>query len=212
MPFTVEDGSGVPGANAYITVQEFRDHHADRGRDMTSLVDAQVQVSVVRATDYLDKRFSRRYRGVRLQKTQGLEWPRLDAYDDDDFLLADVDEIPRQLKKACAEYALRAFIYGELAPDPLRAAPAQDLSDPQDVTQSSSVVSGLLKSISQSIEGAVSESKTFLTSGELAAQLRSRTSGSSLVSGYNIPEYPEADMWMEELLKPANNRRLVRGS
>lgn len=213
MAFLVEDGSGVPGANAYITEQEFRDHHTDRGRDVTPLTQAQVEVSIVRASDYLDKRFSRRYRGVRLTKPQGMEWPRLDAYDDDDFLYGDVDKIPRQLRKACAEYAIRAFVYGELAPDPLRAAPSQDLSDVDtDVTQNPNVISGLLKSITQRVEGAVTDSRTFITSAELSSMMRTRSSGSSLISGYNIPEYPEADLWMEELLRPSNNRRAVRGA
>jgi hypothetical protein len=140
-----------------------------------------------------------------------MEWPRLDAYDDDDFLYGDVDRIPRQLRRACAEYALRAFIYGELAPDPLRSAPAQDLSQVDDVTQDAGTVSGLIKSITQRIEGAVTDSRTFVTAGELQSIMRTRSNGSSLVSGFNIPEYPEADLWMEELLRPANNRQIVRG-
>ena len=95
------------------------EHHADQGAaDWSNFTVPEKEQAIVRATFYIDKRFGRRFVGVRSTKGQGLEWPRLSAFDQDGFLLSDVDAIPRQLLRACAEYALRAAVCGILAPDP----------------------------------------------------------------------------------------------
>lgn len=211
MAFIVEDGTGLPDANAYISVMFFKDHHADRGRNVTSLGDAQIQVIIVRATDYLDKRFGRRFRGVRTSKDQALEWPRLDAFDNDDFSIDGEDDVPRQLQKACAEYAFRAQIYGELAPDPLRPVPGQNLGDIDNVAdQDETIVTGQVASKLERVEGAVTESNSYFSNAQIASQLRDKQTLSGLVSGTSIPEYPEADLWLEELLEPPSARRIVR--
>lgn len=213
MAFTPEDGTGLEAANAYIDVAFFDAHHADRGRDVTALSATVKQTAIVRATDYIDKRFGRKFRGTRRGKRQGLEWPRLDAFDNDDFMLDGVDIVPRQLKKACAEYAIRAIQYAtELAPDPLRPAPNQDLSDAANIpAQSTTVITGTVRASTERVEGAVTDSKEYASSARTQAELRDRAIMSSLVSMASIPEYPEADLWIEELIAPPISRRIVRG-
>jgi hypothetical protein len=213
MAFTVEDGSGIAGANAYILVQFFRDHHIDRGNTAhADFIDSEVQSGIIRASDFVDKRFGRRFVGSRQTKSQGLEWPRLNAFDMDGFLLSDIDEVPRQLMKAVAEYALRALICGVLAPDPLLPVPKQDLTDSSG-TRDTDTVTGEVQRKRERV-GPLEEETWYQTQSQviaknLAAGATSVKSG--LVNDFVIPEYPEADMWIEELLRNQMTIRLVRG-
>ncbi len=110
------DGS-VPGANAYISVEEFKAYHDDRAQPYAAYSDAEIETAIIRATDYLDQRF--RYVGKRRQgRSQTTEWPRLDAWDGDGHY---VNGIPAEVKEATAEYALRA-LSTVLNPDPEQSA------------------------------------------------------------------------------------------
>lgn len=181
--FTVETGSAAPGANAYISVAEANDYHTGRGNDAwASATNSQKQTAIVRATDYIDKRFGRRFVGILQSATQGVAWPRIDAYDRSEYLLTGV---PAQVKKACAEYALRAL------------APTADL------LPDASEATGEVQSQSTTV-GPISESKSFATSQNRAGQ-------SGLVSDSAIPQYPAADLWLEELVRTSGMRRVVRG-
>lgn len=207
MAFTVENGSGVTGANAYIAVVFFREYHADRGRVTTPAIDdAAAQVSIVRASDYIDQRFGQRFRGDRQQKSQGLEWPRISAFDNDGYLL---DDVPSQIQRACAEYALRAFVLGELLPDAPRAAPSQNLADPAAPVTGAAQPSGVVRSQARQV-GPLRTSNTFMSQAEVQALLRDRSAmAGGLVSGVYIPEYPAADLWLQEVIDTAR-RRVVR--
>lgn len=118
MGLTVQDNNGsVAGANAYITVEEFKTYHTDRGNAFSSFTDEQIASAVIRATDYLDQRFN--FVGKkRLGRDQTTEWPRTDARDRDRHY---INDIPPEVKEACCEYALRALA-AELNPDPERNA------------------------------------------------------------------------------------------
>jgi hypothetical protein len=175
MAFTPEDGTGLPNANSYIDVAFADTYHADRNQtDWTDLSTDAKQGFLVRATDYIDKRFGKKFRGFRQQKSQALEWPRLDAFDNDEYLL---DGIPSQLQKACAEYALRAITNSELAPD-----------------NTNTGVQAFTRRI-----GPI----------ELKDEL-STTVPSTLLSPQSINDYPEADLWIGELLKSGESRDLGR--
>lgn len=208
MAFVVEDGSGLTTATAYITEAEADDHHGDRNNtrwdDYTS---AEKLAAIIRATDYVDKRFGRRFRGTKRSKDQALEWPRISALDDDHFLLNDVDAVPRQLKKAIAEYALRAAICGVLAPDPILPVPKQSLESGADDDRTSTG-SGQVVRKKERI-GPVEED-TWYESSSSNLSAGARTVQSGLVDDYAIPAYPEADLWLEELLKPGWGWSLVR--
>jgi len=115
MAFTVQDRHGsVADANAYISVDEFKVYHSDRGQPFASYDDAAIEQAIVKATDYLDTRF--KYVGEVLRSDQPTEWPRVGATDNRGV---HVNGIPTAVKEATAEYALRA-LSGPINPDPTR--------------------------------------------------------------------------------------------
>lgn len=118
MVLIVQDNTGsVPGANAYISVQDFKSYHDDRGQSYDGHTDAQIEAAIVRATDYIDQRFV--FVGKkRLGRDQTTEWPRTDAWDRD---RRSINDIPVEVREACAEYAIRALSQ-VLNPDPERDA------------------------------------------------------------------------------------------
>lgn len=136
MGLTVQDSNGsVAGANAYITVEEFKTYHTDRGNAFSSFTDPQIASAIIRATDYLDQRFN--FVGKRLQgRNQSTEWPR--RYDA-------INGIPGEVKEATAEYALRA-LSAALNPDPERggtgAAIASKSESVGPISESVTYVSG----------------------------------------------------------------------
>lgn len=213
MAFTVEDGTGDPNANAYVSVADVDTHHADRGNSAwTDFGTTEKEAAIIRASDYIDKRFGRSFRGLRKTKNQGMEWPRLDAFDDDGYLLTDVDAIPRQLPKATAEYALRAAICGTLAPDAPLPVPKQDLTDSSGERPAQDET-GQLTRVRERV-GSLEEEKWYATNSQiLAKNLSAGATGvkSSLVNDFLIPEYPEADLWLEELLRSSMNVKMARG-
>ena len=113
MAFTVEDGTGVAGANSYMTDVELKAYHADRGNSITAGGGA-LQQALVRATDYLETKYGHRFKGTQEHLAQPLSFPRTDLYDRRGDA---VTGIPDKLKAALAEYALRA-IDGELYTEP----------------------------------------------------------------------------------------------
>lgn len=212
MAFTVETGTGIVGANAYDLVSSIDTHHADHGQTSWSdFTTPEKQTAIVRATSYIDKRFGRRFVGVRATKDQGLEWPRLSAFDQDGFLLSGSDAIPRQLLKAVAEYALRAAVCGILAPDPPLPVPKQDPTDMANRPEQAET--GQLTRKREKV-GPLEEDKWFETTSQVIGRnLAAGATGvkSGLVNDFLIPEYPEADMWLEELLRSSMNIMLARG-
>lgn len=213
MAFLVEDGSGVADANAYISVAYGDTHHGDRGNTAwNDFTDPDKQAGIIRASEYIDKRFGKRFVGLRKTKGQGLEWPRIDAFDLDGYLLSGVDDLPRNLEKACAEYALRALICGVLAPDPILPVPKQDLTDSTG-TRDTDVITGEVSRKKDQV-GPLVEERWYETRSQAIARslgAGARSIQSSLLNDFNIPEYPEADLWLEELLRSSMNITLVRG-
>jgi predicted amidohydrolase YtcJ len=151
--------------------------------------------AIVRATDYIDQRFGRKFVGQKTHGDQALEWPRASAYDRDDHVLSD---IPVLLQRACAEYALIAYRQGELAPQPPLPVPSLGV----DGTAGSTEATGQI--IKEKVGPIETEYKV-----DSVVQSRNSTK-SALVSDSNIPEYPVADMWIAELLRSSSSRTLVR--
>jgi len=116
MAFTVEDGTGVAGANAYIAVAYADAYFTDRGVTAWTGSNEVKQAAIIKATDYIETRWGDRFKGRPefLDPRQPLGFPRLCLYDRAGQL---VEGIPDKLMKATAEYALRA-LSGELMPDP----------------------------------------------------------------------------------------------
>lgn len=109
MAFIVEDGTGVADANSLCAVDFADSYFTDRGNAAWTGADAAKQGALVRATDYVEQFFSARFKGNKAEDDQSLSWPRIYAGAD--------DTVPVGVRKAIAEYALRALT-ATLAPDP----------------------------------------------------------------------------------------------
>lgn len=118
MAFTVEDGTGVADANAYIDLDYANAYHAERGNSDWTGIDEARQQAIVRATDYVETRWGNNFRGTPEfpDTPQGLSFPRLYIYDRYGNAIEGVPEI---LKRAIAEYSMRALT-AALMPDPER--------------------------------------------------------------------------------------------
>lgn len=184
MAFVVEDGTKPENANSYLSVAEADAYFTDRGITTWTGADNLKQIALVKATDYIEKRFGSKFRGRRESKDQSLSWPRYNAVDDDGFLLSGVNEIPRRLKQATAEYALRALS-------------AALLTDPDNTLPSGQIVEVREK------VGPIEEQTKYENKPGMPK--------SSLVSDQYIPEYPAADLLLQGLLKSGMSRELGRG-
>lgn len=134
----------IDGANAYIDKDFFTTYHTSRGNAVPpGAADSDIQAAIVKATDYLDQRY--RYAGTKLlhtlsgnafdhlgfgtwlfpysysrvapaqsTTTQSTEWPRRDVIDNNGNT---VRGIPKAIKEACAELAIRVLNGTSLQPD-----------------------------------------------------------------------------------------------
>lgn len=113
MAFTVQNDDGtISGANAYITVAEFKNYHDDRGNDYGTYTTPEIEAAIVNATDYTDERWE--FLGEPRNHSQDTEWPRLDVEDSKGII---VRGIPSEVKEATAEYAIRHLAGETLDPD-----------------------------------------------------------------------------------------------
>ena len=106
MALTVEDGSGVVGANSYIDVATAQAYATARGVTLPS-EDADVEVLLVKAMDYIES-LRNRYQGERTYTsvTNNLVWPRIGVYVDGERIASDV--VPQLVKDAQAQLAMDA--------------------------------------------------------------------------------------------------------
>lgn len=122
MTLVVEDGTGVAGANSYISVADAATYHATRNNtawaDAASSPDTEREGALIRATTWIDATYRSRWPGTKLGgRTQALEWPREDAEDANGDDIGE-DEIPQELLNALCEAALRELDSpGSLLPD-----------------------------------------------------------------------------------------------
>lgn len=103
--FTVEDGTGISGANSYVTLEEANDYievNAFAATTWDDLEDDAKEKLLVRSSKYLDNIVT--WNGTKSEQESGLRWPRTGVYDDDGFLIPD-DVIPQVLKDAVCELA-----------------------------------------------------------------------------------------------------------
>ena len=116
MAFTVEDGTGLAASNAYVSVAYVDSYFLDRNNTAWVGSTAAKQGAIIKATDYIETRWGARFKGrkTNISLPQALSFPRVNLVDRSGYYITD---IPEKLKKACAEYALRALTT-ELLPDP----------------------------------------------------------------------------------------------
>lgn len=100
----VEDGTGLPGAEAYVSVAVADAYHAAFGNGAwAAATDPAKESAIRRATQYIDSHYT--FAGEPLTTTQALSWPRV---------LSDLPSSKyawpvKRVQDACAELALRAL-------------------------------------------------------------------------------------------------------
>jgi DnaT-like ssDNA binding protein len=137
-----EDGTGeVAGANSYANEADFRLYWTARGFDFSVFTPAAaIDRALILATDYIELRFSRNFRGYRLFRDpmQPLSWPRACVY----LYGQLVEGVPDLIERATIEYARKVLeLPGGLSPDPTYDATGQI------VTSSKTVVGPIEKSV-----------------------------------------------------------------
>lgn len=104
MSLVVDDGTGLPNSESYVSVADATTYHANFGNYDWLNIDVATQETYLRkATRDLDLLLGRSYLSSPLSTTQALLWPRVSYTNTDGFL---VSGIPTQLKNAVAELAL----------------------------------------------------------------------------------------------------------
>lgn len=114
MPLVVEDGSGLPDAESYVSVADFDAHCAAWGYDIAGRTAAQKEAALRQATVFIDT--LGRYRSRRLSPAQALEFPREDLTE---WGGHPAPGVPPRVRRACAELAFKA-LSAPLKPDVAR--------------------------------------------------------------------------------------------
>lgn len=118
MALVVEDGTGKPDAEAYMSVADADAYHAARGNAAWAALDEPAKEAALRkGADFMGQAYGGQWQGARVSATQALDWPRsgVVAYGFD--VASDV--VPAAVARANAEFALRAST-GELLADQSR--------------------------------------------------------------------------------------------
>jgi hypothetical protein len=112
MAFIVENGSVVPNATAYISIDELDLYWLDRNVTLTETI-LEKQAAIIIATQYVD--LNNNWRGRIISEEQSLDFPRSGVYDDERRGIEN-DVVPKKLKYAIAEYARRQLV-ANIQPD-----------------------------------------------------------------------------------------------
>ena len=98
MIFIVEDGTGLPDANAYISIAYVTDYFSPSQLSRWTLLTLdQQEVAIIISSQFIDLSYS--WIGERGSYEQGLNWPRTGV----SLYGTDITGVPNQVKKATAE-------------------------------------------------------------------------------------------------------------
>ena len=126
----VEDGTGLPNAEAYASVATADEYFAKRGfTSWTTITDDEKEQALRRAADYMQQVYRMRWKGTRVKADQGLDWPRIYVVREDYYVTNAAipdsitgefyypsDEVPKEVINANIELAFKAAS-GDLSPD-----------------------------------------------------------------------------------------------
>lgn len=186
MTITVEDGTGLAGADAYISVADADTYFsAINNAAWAAASTADKEYAIVQATRYMEKRFGTRWKGIIATSTQALGWPRDAIYDERGTELD--DQVPLAIARACAEYAVHAL--------------TNDLIPPvvYPVADGAPVPFGKVSRIMQKV-GPVLEDTYYTSSGGNIARVSSDT-GNALIDSGKLVQYLEADLLVGPFLR-----------
>lgn len=118
MTIVVEDGTGLPNAESYVSVADCVAYAVSRGLSFAESPPDDAEAALRRATTWIDGQFGARFTGRKTNgRAQALQWPRTDATDADGFDIAS-DEVPDEIIRATCEAAIRELATpGALSPD-----------------------------------------------------------------------------------------------
>ena len=108
MALTVEDGTGLAGADSYLSEADANTYHTAHGNrtSWSGASSATKEAALRMGAQYLDAVYGQRWLGQRISLTQSLDWPRSDAEDRDGCAIAS-NSVPQAIKDAVAEAAIR---------------------------------------------------------------------------------------------------------
>ena len=190
MPFLVETGAGVGSANSYVSVAYADAYFSDRGRTDWTGSDSVKEKALVRATDYLDQRFAHRWKGGKASADNPLSWPRKGVTLSDGSPVED-DVVPAPILKAVSEYARLALTRTELAP--IAAEVGSDQTGRVRRRSTSETIGPISTQTDEEYED--------LSMRQVNAAQFGRGDTSLVLNQASLPEYPMADLWLEELLR-----------
>lgn len=191
MAITVEDGTGLTDADAYISEADADAYFAAVGNAAwAAATSGEKEIAIVKATRYMEKRFGNKWKGIIATSTQALGWPRDGVYDERGTELD--DQVPLAIAHACAEYARHAL--------------TNDLIPPivYPIADGAPVPFGKVSSKVEKV-GPIYEETYYATGGSNASRV---TSGSSLVDADRVVQYPEADFLIGPFIR--NSRGVSR--
>lgn len=118
MALIVETGSGASDSESYSSVADCAAYAGNHGLAFPTTDTSACEVSLRKATGWLDARFGRRYPGIRQYgREQRLEWPRSGACDAAGWAI-DANLVPHEVIEATCEAAIRELAEpGTLSPD-----------------------------------------------------------------------------------------------
>ena len=116
MPLIVTPGAA--DADSYVTVAAADAYHLAQGRTAWAGTTAIKEEALRRATLWIDGRYKPRWPGARAyRRAQALDWPRVDALDNDGSYI-NAATIPPEIIAATCEAALRELVTpNSLSPD-----------------------------------------------------------------------------------------------
>lgn len=126
MALTVEDGTGVAGANSYASLATLRAYASARGVTLPA-DDAALEAFALLGMDYLEG-LRGRYQGAKTDPTQPLQWPRYPVViDGADF---PSDAIPVELVNALCRLCIEQHAGVDLSPTRTGAFIIEDTTGP----------------------------------------------------------------------------------
>lgn len=109
MTIVVEDGTGLSTAESYASVADANTYFAKRlnaAWDELDDIDDK-EPALIKATDFMERVYGQKWIGTRTSETQALSFPREGVKRVGGWNYYDNDEIPREVKVACMELALK---------------------------------------------------------------------------------------------------------
>lgn len=113
----VEDGSGVTGANAYLSLAAWKAEAEVSVWDHSAFTDEQIAAAIIRGRRAIDRRNWMRWAGEPTYEDQVTAWPRAEVVTDTGLEYPE-DTVPQDIIDATAEAAWRELQSpGSLSPD-----------------------------------------------------------------------------------------------